>query len=216
MFTSLIKKKLPRNVMCLKSCCFWFFFLGSTTSSSTLHNEAEIGDDDVFTVSTCHLRLFSFMLQFAWSSWKGFSFYASGLAYSHLHVWPVGVFYLVEVYPLQKVEPWVSIGLLSPREKHGRADVVRARSEWITTLKFPMSWPEWCTHLLIALFPTDSSGWLLLRCILKEIRFWIAVVNKSQLLSVLPMHEMWKVKTSVFQLEESTVACHLPNQRWLK
>lgn len=155
MFTSLIKKKkLHRNVVCLKSCWFfvWFFFLGSTTSSSTLHNEAEVGDDDVFTVSTCHLRLFSFMLQFAWSSWKGFSFYASGLASSHLHVWPVGVFYLVEVYPLQKVKPWVSVGLPSPREKHGRADVVRARSELIITLKFPMSWPEWCTHLLIPLF----------------------------------------------------------------
>lgn len=41
------------NVTCLKSCLVWFF-LGSTTSSSTLHNEAEVGDDDVFTVSTCH------------------------------------------------------------------------------------------------------------------------------------------------------------------
>lgn len=27
-------------------------FLGSTTSSSTIHNEAELGDDDVFTVSS--------------------------------------------------------------------------------------------------------------------------------------------------------------------
>lgn len=54
MFTSLIKKKKVawkcHMFMCLKSCCF----LGSTTSSSTLHNEAEVGDDDVFTVSTCH------------------------------------------------------------------------------------------------------------------------------------------------------------------
>lgn len=30
----------------------FLFFLGSTTSSSTIHNEAELGDDDVFTVSS--------------------------------------------------------------------------------------------------------------------------------------------------------------------
>lgn len=32
--------------------CGFCVFLGSTTSSSTIHNEAELGDDDVFTVSS--------------------------------------------------------------------------------------------------------------------------------------------------------------------
>lgn len=69
--------------MCLKSC--WFgFFLGSTTSSSTLHNEAEVGDDDVFTVSTP--KSFSFGVRLR----KSFSFYASGLAFSHHRVWTLG------------------------------------------------------------------------------------------------------------------------------
>lgn len=37
----------------LELCFITFFvFLGSTTSSSTIHNEAELGDDDVFTVSS--------------------------------------------------------------------------------------------------------------------------------------------------------------------
>lgn len=38
----------------LEMCFITFFliFLGSTTSSSTIHNEAELGDDDVFTVSS--------------------------------------------------------------------------------------------------------------------------------------------------------------------
>lgn len=62
-----------------------WFFLGSTTSSSTLHNEAEVGDDDVFTVSTCHPKS-SFMVRLR----KGFSFYASGLALSHHGVWTLG------------------------------------------------------------------------------------------------------------------------------
>lgn len=41
--------------------------------------------------------------------------------------------------------------LLLPCEKHGRADVVRARRERVITLKFPMAWSEWCTHLSIPL-----------------------------------------------------------------
>lgn len=38
--------------MCFITFFFFFIFLGSTTSSSTIHNEAELGDDDVFTVSS--------------------------------------------------------------------------------------------------------------------------------------------------------------------
>lgn len=35
-----------------KALTTFFVGLGSTTSSSTIHNEAELGDDDVFTVSS--------------------------------------------------------------------------------------------------------------------------------------------------------------------
>lgn len=70
-----------------------------------------------------------------------FLFYASGLASSRHRVWLVGVFYLMEVHPLQKVKPWLSVGLPSPCEKRGRADVVRARSEWIITqISYGLVW----------------------------------------------------------------------------
>lgn len=101
-----------------KKLLVWFF-LGSTTSSSTLHNEAEVGDDDVFTVSTCQPSSFSLCSGLHGQVRRGFSFYASGLAFSHHRVWTLDVFYLLEVYPLQNVRPLV--GLLSPREKHVRA-----------------------------------------------------------------------------------------------
>lgn len=39
----------------------FFVLLGSTTSSSTIHNEAELGDDDVFTVSEFPLS-FAFLV----------------------------------------------------------------------------------------------------------------------------------------------------------
>lgn len=61
-----------------------------------------------------------------------------GLASSSHRVWPVSMFYLMEVYPLRNVEHCVSVGLSLPHEKHGRADVVRARSEEISTVKFPV------------------------------------------------------------------------------
>jgi len=41
------------------------------------------------------------------------------------------MFYLLDVYPLKKVKPWVSVGVPLPCEKHGRADVVTAGSERI-------------------------------------------------------------------------------------
>lgn len=40
-------------------------------------------------------------------------------------------------------ERWVSLVLPSPREKHDRADVVRAGSEQIMPLQFNMPWSEW-------------------------------------------------------------------------
>lgn len=87
------------EVLYLKKTCL---FLGSTTSSSTLHNEAEVGDDDVFTVSASPFRSFSFVLWFdtvRFERLKGFLlllFYYLGLASGFNYVCTVGVFYLME------------------------------------------------------------------------------------------------------------------------